>query len=75
LALRYFGTSVGKGAQAAKTELEKAIVKFGENGITCREAVNELTKMYVSLNFIHSLYSYGLLLLLKLLSDYYTPLY
>ena len=45
LALRYFGSSVGKGAQAAKTELEKVIVQFGENGITCRQAVVELTKM------------------------------
>ena len=45
LALRYFGCSVGKGAQAAKTELEKVILKFGDAGVPSREAVKELTKM------------------------------
>lgn len=45
LALRYFGCSVGKGAQAAKTELEKVIVKFGEDGINCRQAIKELARI------------------------------
>ncbi len=45
LALRYFGSSVGKGAQAAKTEIEKILVKYGESPISCREAINELTRM------------------------------
>lgn len=45
LALRYFGCSAGKGAQAAKTELEKVILKYGDAGLTSRDAVKELTKM------------------------------
>jgi 20S proteasome subunit alpha 7 len=45
LALRYYACSAGKGTQAAKTELEKLIVSSGENGISCRDAVKELTKM------------------------------
>lgn len=45
LALRYFGCSIGKGAQAAKTELEKVILKYGDSGISSRDAVNELTKI------------------------------
>ena len=38
----YYGVAVGKGRQAAKTELEK--LKLGE--ITCREAVKAIAKMY-----------------------------
>ena len=43
---RYFGCAIGKGAQAAKTEIEKIINKSGETGmISCREAVVEIAKM------------------------------
>ena len=45
LALRYYGCSAGKGAQAAKTELEKLLIKHGDVGISAREAVTELAKM------------------------------
>jgi 20S proteasome subunit alpha 7 len=46
LAFRYFGCAAGKGAQAAKTELEKIINRTSESGgISTREAVNELAKM------------------------------
>lgn len=38
---RYFGTAVGKGRQAAKTEIER--LKLDE--ITCEEGVGELAKM------------------------------
>jgi len=40
---RYFGCTAGKGAQAAKTEVEKIFSKA--SNITCREAVFELAKM------------------------------
>jgi 20S proteasome subunit alpha 7 len=45
--LRYFGCAAGKGAQAAKTEVEKLLYKAGSNGtqITSREAVKELARM------------------------------
>jgi 20S proteasome subunit alpha 7 len=42
LCMRYFGCAAGKGAQAAKTELEKILSKRGSAGISCAEAVNEL---------------------------------
>jgi 20S proteasome subunit alpha 7 len=49
---RYFGCAAGKGAQAAKTELEKLLTKFtdaqGSTTITAREAVAEIAKMLVS---------------------------
>ena len=49
---RYFGCAAGKGAQAAKTELEKVLTKFtdplGSTTITAREAVAEIAKMLVS---------------------------
>ncbi len=38
---RYFGTAVGKGRQAAKTEIER--LKLDE--ITCEQGVTELAKM------------------------------
>lgn len=44
-AFRYFGCAAGKGANNAKTELEKLLNKAGDTGITCREAVKELAKM------------------------------
>lgn len=49
LCFRYFGCSAGKGAQAAKTEVEKILNRVASTGgITCREAVLELAKiMYV----------------------------
>jgi len=47
LCLRYFGCAAGKGAQAAKTEVEKLLYKAGSAGvqISCREAVFELAKI------------------------------
>eukprot|EP01031_Cornospumella_fuschlensis_P049797 gene49797-60961_t len=39
---RYFGCAAGKGANAAKTELEKVLNKHGAQGVTCRQAVKEL---------------------------------
>lgn len=40
---RYFGTAVGKGRQAAKTEIER--LNLGE--LTCRQGVMEVAKMCV----------------------------
>lgn len=45
---RYFGTAVGKGRQAAKTEVEK--LKLGE--MTCREALLEVAKILHKVNFL-----------------------
>jgi 20S proteasome subunit alpha 7 len=44
---KYFGCAAGKGAQAAKTEIEKLLYNTGgnEREMTCREAVNELARM------------------------------
>jgi 20S proteasome subunit alpha 7 len=42
LAFRYFGCAAGKGANAAKTEIEKILNKRGDAGLTCAEAVEEL---------------------------------
>lgn len=39
----YFGVAIGKGRQAAKTEIEK--LKLTE--LTCREAVFEIARMYL----------------------------
>lgn len=44
-AFRYFGCAAGKGANAAKTELEKLLNKAGTEGITCRQAVKELARI------------------------------
>jgi 20S proteasome subunit alpha 7 len=41
----YFGVAIGKGARAAKTEIEK--LKLSE--MTAREAIKEAAKMYASL--------------------------
>jgi 20S proteasome subunit alpha 7 len=54
-AFRYYGCAAGKGAQAAKTELEKLLAKYTSTSgsdesrltLTAREAVKELAKMYV----------------------------
>jgi len=43
---RYFGTAVGKGRQAAKTEIER--LKLEE--MTCREAVVEVAKIIYSVH-------------------------
>jgi 20S proteasome subunit alpha 7 len=40
----YMGAAIGKGRTLARTELEK--LKFSE--LTCREAVKEAARMYVS---------------------------
>jgi hypothetical protein len=40
---RYFGTAIGKGRQAAKTEVER--LKLGE--ISCEQGVTEIAKMCV----------------------------
>lgn len=45
LTLRYFGCAAGKGANAAKTEVEKILTKRGEAGISCEEAVTELARI------------------------------
>jgi len=45
MCLRYFGCAAGKGAAAARTELEKILNKKGEAGITCREAIQELARI------------------------------
>mmetsp|Transcript_94 Transcript_94/g.107 ORF Transcript_94/g.107 Transcript_94/m.107 type:complete len:291 (+) Transcript_94:122-994(+) len=54
VSFRYFGCAAGKGAQAAKTELEKIMSKSANassssdsasEGITVREAVDELAKI------------------------------
>jgi hypothetical protein len=45
---RFHGCAAGKGANAAKTELEKILNRAGSEGISCRQAVTELGKMYVS---------------------------
>lgn len=42
--LRFFGIAVGKGTQAAKTELEKLPL----NEMSCREAMREIARMYVA---------------------------
>jgi len=42
---RYFGCAAGKGAQAAKTEIEKVLNKRGDAGISCVEAVDELANI------------------------------
>jgi 20S proteasome alpha/beta subunit len=42
---RFYGCSAGKGANAAKTELEKILNRAGTEGITCRQAVLELGRM------------------------------
>lgn len=44
-AYRFHGCSAGKGANAAKTELEKISNRHDNEGITCRQAVMELGKM------------------------------
>lgn len=44
-AYRFHGCSAGKGANAAKTELEKILNRAGNEGISCRQAVVELGKM------------------------------
>ncbi len=45
LALRYYGCAAGKGANAARTEIEKLIVRNGTAGMSCRQAVTELARM------------------------------
>lgn len=42
LSFRYFGCAAGKGANAAKTEIEKILNNRGDAGLTCAEAVEEL---------------------------------
>jgi len=46
LCFRYFGCSAGKGAQMAKTEIEKIFGRVGgSEGISCREAVSEMSNI------------------------------
>jgi 20S proteasome subunit alpha 7 len=45
LSFRYYGCAAGKGAQAAKTELEKLLNKYGDDRVLCRDAVNELAQL------------------------------
>ena len=51
LSYGYFGAAVGKGRQAAKTELEK--LKLRE--FTCKEAINDVARMYVVSNHVGAL--------------------
>ena len=44
-AFKFFGCAAGRGANAAKTELEKILNRYGNDGITCEDAVKELAKM------------------------------
>jgi len=43
--VKYFACAAGKGAQAARTELEKILNKRAESGITCAEAVDEVARI------------------------------
>ncbi len=43
--LKYFGCAAGKGAQAARTELEKILNSRAENGITCKDAIDEIARV------------------------------
>ena len=43
--VRYFACAAGKGAQAARTELEKILTKRNETGITCAEAIDETARI------------------------------
>ena len=43
--LKYFACASGKGAQSARTELEKILNSRGEGGITCAEAVDEVARI------------------------------
>lgn len=45
LTYRYFGCAAGKGANAAKTEIEKLLTRSGQNGISCRDAIKELARI------------------------------
>ena len=42
---RYFACAAGKGAQAARTELEKILSKRNETGITTEEAIDEMARI------------------------------
>eukprot|EP01036_Dinobryon_divergens_P029811 gene29811-38965_t len=44
-ACRYLGCAAGKGANNAKTELEKLLTKHAVEGISCNQAVFELAKI------------------------------
>jgi 20S proteasome subunit alpha 7 len=59
---RFFGCASGKGANAAKTELEKVLNKYGAGGISCRESVKEVARMSVFspliLFFFYSIFFY-----------------
>lgn len=46
MALKYYGTAIGKGARAAKTDIEK--YKLAD--MTCAEAIKYIAKMYVALS-------------------------
>jgi 20S proteasome subunit alpha 7 len=48
---RFFGCASGKGANAAKTELEKVLNKYGAGGISCRDSVKEVARMLVYSSF------------------------
>ena len=45
LCLKYYGCAAGKGAQAAKTEIEKILTKREQSGITVKEAITELANI------------------------------
>ncbi len=43
--LKYYACAAGKGAQAARTELEKILNNRPERGITCLEAIDEVARI------------------------------
>lgn len=45
LTYRYFGCAAGKGANAAKTEIEKLLSRSGQSGVSCRDAIKELARI------------------------------
>lgn len=42
---KLFGYAIGKGKNNANTELEKILNQYGEEGISCKQAVLEAAKM------------------------------
>jgi 20S proteasome subunit alpha 7 len=43
--LKYFACAAGKGAHGARTELEKILNNRAEEGITCKEAIDEAARV------------------------------
>ena len=43
--LKYYACAAGKGAQSARTELEKILNSRGEGGISCKDAIDEVARI------------------------------